>query len=75
MHPTNQWRKAIVVVASIAFGAARILGLKAIWFQAIAHCWVGGLVGYRVAKPSRLALWLAIGLSALELFAALVLKP
>lgn len=35
----------LLIVATTAIGAARAEGLKALWFQAIAHLFVGGLFG------------------------------
>jgi len=43
-------------------------------YQAFAHLFVGGLVGAYLASRKRDYLWLALALSAVELFAFLVTR-
>lgn len=59
-------------IVSVALAALRIGGFTSSAFQAVAHLWVGGLVGAWLAgdRPSRL--WLALMLSAVEVACFLV---
>lgn len=61
-------RFLLIVLASVALGAARLAGVRHIAFQAVAHLWVGGLVGAQVARGGdRFLLWVTVALSVLEL--------
>jgi hypothetical protein len=65
----------LLIVLSVGFGAMRLFGEKSIAFQAAAHIFVGVLFTNWWFTRDRMVLWLAVGLSLLELFAALVLTP
>lgn len=54
---------------AIATGLLRVVGLKAVAYQAVAHLFVGGLFGGAIACQTRsrwLYLALAVGLTVLE---------
>ena len=55
------------VLISVALGIPRILGYKSQAYQAIAHLYVGGLFAAWWTGGNRGLLWIAIGLSILEL--------
>ena len=54
------------IAVSIALIALCAAGIKHEAFQAIAHLWVGGLLGAWLAAAGREFLWLAVGLSIAE---------
>lgn len=62
--------KLALVLAAAALGALRVAGHTGEAFQAVAHCFVGGLLGawlaLRPTRAARLPLALAVALSALE---------
>lgn len=74
----------INVIIAIVLGTLRIIGVKHIAFQAIAHLYVGGLftAGYcnwssaytESRKASRLYLFLGIFLSILELTCFIIMR-
>lgn len=59
-----------LLLFAVAVGLLRVVGVKAIAFQAVAHLYVGGLIGAAVVAPNRRARWgcaaLAFALSVLE---------
>lgn len=61
---------SVLVLAAIVLGLIRCLGVRHQAFQAAAHLYVGGMLGYVAAEWSRgggrLELSLAVGLSLLE---------
>src|SRR4051794_8483267 len=68
---------AALVIVALALGGLRIVGVKTEAFKALAHVYVGGLIGYYTATaldgvPNYLVLWVAVGLSVLETVAFLV---
>jgi hypothetical protein len=67
---------AIIVILSAILGGFRIWGYKSLLFQGIAHIWVGGLFAWGI-KPKRdwNVIALALALTMLEVFCALILKP
>ncbi len=54
-----------VLILAIALGLLRLAGVKTIVFQAMAHVFVGMLLG--LSCKSKFYMWTAIALSALEL--------
>jgi hypothetical protein len=60
----------VLVVTAIVLGLIRCLGVRHQAFQAAAHLYVGGMLGYAAAEwrrgGGRLELSLAVGLSLLE---------
>jgi hypothetical protein len=56
----------ISLLITLALGIARALGVKSEPFQAMAHVWVGWLIGRAYWEPSRMAGWLAVILTVLE---------
>ncbi len=69
-------RSLLVVAFALVLGAIRLLGHKSQLYQATAHLFVGALFGvfiatWRAGRPDYGALWVALGLSVLELFAFL----
>jgi hypothetical protein len=60
---------ALVVLTAVILAALRLAGIKAIAFQAIAHVFVGGLLGAYFVGRDRFYLYLAIGLTAIECLA------
>lgn len=68
------FKRVVLILVSLTLGIIRISGVTHVFFQAIAHCFVGGLIGAHSALrgyPStsgerRFYLTLAITLSILE---------
>ena len=54
------------ILISVLLAAIRTVGVKHEVFQAVAHLWVGGLLGAWMASQSRFYLRLALALSAIE---------
>lgn len=52
---------------SAVLAALRIAGHKSQAYQAVAHLWVGGLIGYAIPTHSEHAIVLAVSLSLIEL--------
>lgn len=55
-----------LVLLSAAVAGLRVAGVTAPWYQAVAHLLVGLLFGAYLVNRERLALWLALGLTATE---------
>jgi hypothetical protein len=62
----------ISLLITLALGLARALGVKSEPFQAVAHVWVGWLIGRAYWEPSRMAGCLAVGLTVLEVIVFLI---
>lgn len=71
---------AVNSVVCLFLGGMRLLGVKSVVFQAIAHVYVGGLFVYgwqddypfeppMGEKPRKYSLWLAIALTVVEVIA------
>jgi hypothetical protein len=63
------WRRMInysLMLASATLAMFRMLGYKSQAFQAIAHVFVGGLLGALIAAELAICGWLALGLSVVE---------
>jgi hypothetical protein len=54
------------ILIAVILGGLRIAGVKHLAFQAAAHLYLGWLIGVWWYGDKRLALWLAIALSILE---------
>jgi 1,4-dihydroxy-2-naphthoate octaprenyltransferase len=72
-------RAVLIVLIAVVLGGLRIVGVKHEAFQAVAHLYVGFLFGvgaatYVEGNTDRGCLWLAIGLSVLELVCFLVFR-
>lgn len=61
-------------VIALIIGILRIIGIKAAWFQAIAHLYVGGLFGSWWQSRDPIPLVLAVSLSVLEVVCFLIFK-
>ena len=57
---------ATALVISFVIGGLRVYGEKSQFFQASAHLWIGFLVGSWWNGNNKIAMWLAIGLTVLE---------
>jgi hypothetical protein len=64
----------LLVLVSILFAFGRIAGMKGKIFQALAHLWIGGLIGAATINHSSFLLIQIISLSIVELFCFFVLK-
>ncbi len=62
------------LLMAVALGALRVLGMKHIAFQAVAHLYVGGLLGAWWVGRDRWLLWIAVGLSVVEVVCFFVLR-
>lgn len=66
----SSWHDVVLVLVAIVLGLIRCLGVRHPAFQAAAHLYVGGMLGYVAAEwkggGGRLELSLAVGLSLLE---------
>jgi hypothetical protein len=58
-----------VLAVSYLLGALRLAGARHEAFQAVAHLWVGGLIGARIAAGEKECGRIAFALSVLELVA------
>jgi hypothetical protein len=59
----------VACLVSIAFAVARMEGEKSVVFQALAHVWVGLLLGVAIGRRSAEWAWLAGWLSVIEVIA------
>lgn len=64
---------ALRLVAALVLAGLRIAGWRSQSFQAIAHLYVGALIGGFLVWPEWLDLVLAVGLSLVELYCFLTL--
>lgn len=64
-------RLCLLLAAAVALSALRIGGNVSPAFQAVAHVYVGGLIGAWLAGQGRGYFWLAAALSALEVGCAI----
>lgn len=65
---------ALLIVIALVLGALRFAGVKTQAYQAIAHCFVGGLIGAYIVGHDPFMLYLSVGLSVLEVVAFLYFK-
>ena len=65
---------AIWLIIAIVLGVLRIHGIKHEAFQAAAHLYVGGLLGAYFSGKNKEFLWIAIGLSVLEVVCFFLVK-
>lgn len=65
---------AFLIVATVLLGVLRLVGVTSPFYQAIAHCFVGGLFGAYFAGKKKLHLWLAVSLTILETLAFLATR-
>lgn len=72
--PWMPWRAVLLVVAAVGLGVARAGGVTHPAFQAAAHVYVGGLLGAWLVGRRPLLLWLAGGLSVLEVACAVYFR-
>ncbi|MCE9534359.1 MAG: hypothetical protein K8T89_25040 [Planctomycetes bacterium] len=70
---TGLQKQILWIVIAIAFGVLRVIGLKSAFLQAMAHLFVGGLIGAWLVDRGRLYLILAIALSVLEVACSMLL--
>lgn len=64
----------LLVAIAVALGGIRIFGIKSALFQAVAHLYVGGLFAVYFKTWERFYLYLALGLTLLEVVCFLLLK-
>jgi hypothetical protein len=64
----------ILIFTSFVLGVLRFAGVKSQAYQAIAHCFVGGLFGAYIAGRDPVFLLLGVGLSIIEVTAFLYFK-
>jgi hypothetical protein len=59
----------VMVALAVCLGVLRVAGVIDLAYQAVAHCYVGGLFGFAIAGTAPMRWWclfLAIALTALE---------
>lgn len=64
----------ILTLIAVIIGVLRTAGVKTVFFQAIAHCFVGGLFGAYFVGKKKQHLYLALGLTILETLAFLATR-
>jgi hypothetical protein len=62
---------AFLILVSFCLGTLRVLGNTSLFFQGVAHIWVGGLFGAWFSGKKKLCPYLAVGLTVLEIVCAL----
>ena len=63
----------LLTIIAIVFAVLRAIGMKSVFFQALAHVYVGALCGAWLVARKRLYLALALTLSAVEVVCTLLL--
>jgi hypothetical protein len=63
-----------LIAVSFLIGSLRALGFRSQSYQAIAHIFVGGLIGSWIATRHSYLLWLTIVLSILEIVCSLAFR-
>lgn len=65
---------ALLVLTAAALAGLRVGGHSGLFFQAVAHVFVGGLIGGWLGTRRPLLLWLAAGLSVIEVACAVYFR-
>ena len=61
-----------IILITVGFSLGRVLGLKGDIFKDFCHLWVGGMIGYCLAKPSQSIKLQIIALIVVELTCFLI---
>jgi hypothetical protein len=62
----------LIILITVGFGLGRVLGLKDDIFKDFCHVWIGGMIGYCLAKPSQSIALQIIALIVVELTCFLI---
>lgn len=63
----------MVYLIALAIALARFGGVTHIAYQAVAHCYVGGLLGHYIGTKNKRSLFLFIALCVVEIYCAMPL--
>jgi hypothetical protein len=64
----------IIIIISFLFAIGRIFGLKDQIFQALAHLWIGSLIGAAILNHSTILIVMIVGLSVVETLCFIIFR-